>query len=260
MMIVIVLLSYFVCLIVCINSNNINNITNITNNINDTLILSLITQNEDIIKDLNRKWMNKLEETRIKDKEDKRTQNVFETLKYGAGIYINDTKAIMLNLTKTVYITLYNNENGDKRYIHLLKNQLCFGAQYGFKPIIYVLNTHDNTTISDLYNDLKQSNLAVRLLSYPIHTFYRFLIRKKSIKEAKFGTTDFLGDGPSFKRFGAVTMIIPMLEILQAGYNFIFFDADLTFITDPFPYMTKGSADIIVSQETRMCQKYTSLY
>lgn len=185
------LVSYLLaCFLMSSNSNEITN--NTTNSNNDTvLILSLVTTKDDVMRELNRKWMNKLDETRLKVR--KRSQMVFDTLKYGAGIYVNESKAIALNLTKTVYITLYNNENGDEKYIQLLKNQLCYGAQYGFKPIIYVLNTHDNTTISDLYNDLKEINPAVRLLSYPLHIFYRFLVRKKAIKEAKFGIVDFLG-------------------------------------------------------------------
>ena len=146
------------------------------------------------MEELTNKWKTKLEETRLKDKADKRNKMLFDTLKYGAGIYVNDSKAVALNLTKTVYITLYDNENDDQRYIRLLKNQMCFSAQHGFKALIYVLNIPDNSTLSDLYDDLRQINPSIRLITYPTHSFYRFLIRKKDYKEKTFGIADFLGN------------------------------------------------------------------
>jgi len=204
-------------------------------------------------------WLDKLEETRISDKETKRSQKVLDILKYGSGIYTNNTKAEALKLTNTVFITLYNNENGDKRYIHLLKNQLCYCAQYGLKPLIYVLNTHDNSTLQSLTNDFQKINPSSQTISYPLHLFYKFLVRKRTIIEARPGLSDYLYEVPSFKHFGAVTMIIPMLEVIQNNYDFIFFDVDIVFIVDPIPYMTRSIADIVVSQETRSCKQYTSL-
>lgn len=64
----------------------------------------------------------------------------------------------------------------------------------------------------------------------------------------------------NFATYGALCMLIPAYEVLQAGYNVIYFDLDIGLVQDPVPFLLKGNADFVVSPETRGCfETYPSI-
>eukprot|EP01034_Spumella_vulgaris_P030063 gene30063-37219_t len=54
-------------------------------------------------------------------------------------------------------------------------------------------------------------------------------------------------------------MLVPVLEVLQLGYNVIYFDVDIGLVQDPVPFLTIGSADFVTSIEMRSCPEFISV-
>lgn len=48
-------------------------------------------------------------------------------------------------------------------------------------------------------------------------------------------------------------MLVPSLEVLLLGFDVVYFDLDLTLVTDPLPAISLGTADLRVSFEQRTC-------
>ena len=61
------------------------------------------------------------------------------------------------------------------------------------------------------------------------------------------GYADYAGKTPSFHSFGALVMLVPALEVMQMGFNVIYFDVDMGLVQNPVPYMVTGDADFVTT-------------
>lgn len=97
--------------------------------------------------------------------------------------------------------------------------------------------------------ELKTLDPNIRLMEYPYELFWRIVAQKNN---GRF-SIDYAGTHPTFKHFGFLVMLVPILEALELGYDVAYFDVDTAILRDPFPYLTEGIADINVSPEMRTC-------
>ena len=93
----------------------------------------------------------------------------------------------------------------------------------------------------------------VSVISYPMQLFWSVVSKKRNDLYVGNGKADFEGDIPSFRHFGALVMLVPVLEVLESGYNAIFMDIDVGMIEDPIPSLVHGDSDVTTSQEIRYC-------
>ena len=136
----------------------------------------------------------------------------------------------------------------------MLKNWFCFAAQYGFQPVTYILPIDANSTDTSAEEaELTAAGVNSLFLSYPVDLFHSVLKKKTTPIRRDGSRADYEGDIPSFNHYGALVMLIPMLEVLEMGYNVIYFDLDVAFVQDPVPLIINGTADFTVSLEMRTC-------
>ena len=122
------------------------------------------------------------------------------------------------------------------------------------KAALYIIS--NNVTLFELKKqEIVSIYHGVQVLKYPQSLFWSLLIEyKHDIKVVHGGGYgDYFGDHSSFLQFGALPMLVPVLEVLQMGFNAIFFDIDLAFIDDPIPHLLRGDADLILAPEIRTC-------
>jgi hypothetical protein len=100
---------------------------------------------------------------------------------------------------------------------------------------------------------MKSIDENIKFMDYPYELFWQNIARKTSPIKSHGGTVDYSGHLPSYKHFGFLVTLIPILEALLAGFNVIYFDIDIALVQDPLPFMISGSADFIVSPEMRSC-------
>lgn len=169
------------------------------------------------------------------------------------GVYKDKDKGKALGLEKTVFITVIAYMNGLLHYKVYFENFVCFAKHYNY-DIIVVITHHQ---IPDLQLEIDSlTNLGVRVLTYSDVTFWTLMGSKKNmVWNNKIDKTraDYEGIYPNFQNYGALVMLVPILEILDLGYSVIFFDVDIGLIQDPIPYLIRGDADIVTSMESRGC-------
>lgn len=152
-------------------------------------------------------------------------------------------------------IVINSEESNDNNYNNLLYNFLCYLKFYNLKSVLFIYDsniTHFNEQSNKLHT-LFDSH--IQIVPYPTSLFWELISHKQSAISKEYATSDYEGNIPSFKHFGAFVMLVPIYEILQLGYDVIYFDIDISFFQDPLPYIFHGfnNLDIILSQETRSC-------
>eukprot|EP00975_Prorocentrum_lima_P016787 3556879-Prorocentrum_lima.AAC.1 len=70
----------------------------------------------------------------------------------------------------------------------------------------------------------RQGGLA---LAYPEALFWRTVSLKKTPVVHGRGRGEYNADFPHFLSYGALVMLVPVLEALQLGYNVIYMDVDV---------------------------------
>lgn len=194
-----------------------------------------------------------------------RPDRMAKVFSQAAGVYKNKQSRLSNSrLQNTVLINVVEssghrwNPTGQDKYKQLIHNHLCFGALHELETVVYIID--DNSTRFDAEaRELKTVNPYIHTVDYPYELFWSLVAKKTSEVRHQSGNVDYGGSMPSFKHFGFLVMLVPLLEALQAGYNVIYFDVDIALIKDPLPHMVYGSADIAVSIEKRTCV-YPSLY
>ena len=221
-----------------------------------------------------------------KRKEPQRRTVVAQVLKQAAGIYAKNAtdrntspkgsrniNNEHYDLSRTVLVNvvsyprhedtaLYNQQLQDWKnttYKHHVQNWLCYINHYAFKAIIYRVENDNNNNSSSSTGQLEGYSHSphVQVLTYPEELFWSIVLQKKlplligPEKKNEYG--DYVGDAPSFQHFGALVMLVPILEVLESGYDVIYFDVDVALLIDPMPFMVRGTADISVSAELRGC-------
>lgn len=195
-----------------------------------------------------------------------KNRNVYikPVLQYARGIYrhgsIQDNELFRNRLKDTVLVTVFetqhNTEKQYTKYTKFLKNFVCYGKRFGYKTVVYaIMPPNDrNTTIPKLENELRLIDNNVRVLSYPYSSFWRYVSTKQTIIQKGSGKASYEGNVPSFRHFGTLPKLIPIMEALQLGVSILYLDIDIAFFEDPIPFMLQGSADFVVATELRSCR------
>lgn len=178
-----------------------------------------------------------------------------KTLSQVAGVYFNKSKSKDLNIEKTVLVNVLSiniNKDIDSKYLELLRNWYCFAKQHGLKPLTYIVPSieHNYTQQVDEFRSL---GLNGSFAPYPTSLFWKIVSKKKTSIMGGRHRVSYAGSTPTFKHFGALVMLVPIFEVLELGYDAVYFDLDIAFVRDPIPDIVKGSADLAVSMEMRTC-------
>ena len=186
---------------------------------------------------------------------EKRDKQLRQTLQSAAGVYRNKSRASQIKgLDRTVLITVLEYDKAGLMHykVHLM-NFLCYTSQYNYDVILFILHHH----ISDLQKEIEiLESYGVFVMTYSDEMFWRVLATKSTriVRRSK-EHSSYHGHVPSFAGYGALVMLVPALEIVEQGYNVIYFDLDIGLVVDPIPHLMKGDADFVMSNEVRNCEE-----
>lgn len=205
------------------------------------------------ITDLNVRWQQLIQNS----SDPHRNRVLLPALQSVVGIYdhVVDLGDLNGKLSKTVLalvIQSYDPRDMNEKYRQYLFNLLCFFKHYRLKAVIYIIS-QDNRLYELNKQEMASFSHGFQIVPYPYELFWQVVARKDSPVYVGKGKADFKGDLPSFEHFGALPMLVPLLELLQHGYNFIYLDLDIGFMDDPIPHMLRGDADINITPEVRTC-------
>lgn len=177
---------------------------------------------------------------------------------FSENIHANQTK--LKNTILTLVIESYDPTDTKEKYRHYLFNLICYLRHFRLKAVLYIISS-DDILFDHNRKELESFYHGIYVLSYPYHRFWSIIAGKDSntIWNGA-GRGAYKGTLPSFRQFGALPMFIPMLEILDMGFNVIYFDLDIALLDDPIPYLLKGDANIVIAQEIRSCIFPSFLY
>jgi hypothetical protein len=148
-----------------------------------------------------------------------RNESVRGILSKISGIYKDKNKVKNTRLEKTVLINVIettDNENNNDKYKHYLKNLLCYAKHYDYETVVYIIEP--NVTRYEMEsNELTSFNNDIHTLPYPYELFWQLISAKNNTMNVGFGKADYLGSHPTFKHFGAFTMLVPIYEALLLG-------------------------------------------
>lgn len=185
-----------------------------------------------------------------------RLKQVQKTLSLVSGIYADKSHSYPLGLQKAVMVNVIafsGTEGYNSRYIKLLLNWFCFATHYGYQPVTYLLPTGDKN-FSASVKELRKLGIHSHFVTYPEELFWKLCLNKTTpLLPATHHRASYDGNVISFKTFGALVMLVPSLEALLLGYDVIYFDLDISLVTDPLPAIAIGNADLKVSFEQRTC-------
>jgi len=188
---------------------------------------------------------------------------VMQALTNATGIYIfksinltsfDDVNIEVLANTVVVFVVeCYDPDDAQESYRQYLFNMICFLKTYNLKAVIYLIT--ESERIFDLNRqEIMEFYPYLFVLPYPYSKFWSLIASKQSGRIFKGpGRGGYDGLVPSFSEFGALPMLVPLLEVLENGHHAIYFDIDLAFIQDPIPYFFHGNNDILLGLELRSC-------
>ena len=177
---------------------------------------------------------------------------VMQTLREAAGVYKDKSRGKALGLEKTVFIVVIAYPVGTHFYKVYFRNFLCFVHHHGYDLIVYVV--HHGVGDADVeIQSLRK--LGVRALTYPEELFWKVVSNKMQPIHVGSKYASYNGTKISFQEFGALPMLIPAFEVLEAGFNVIYFDVDIALVIDPVPFLIRGDADFVASVENRACRE-----
>ena len=171
-----------------------------------------------------------------------------------AGIYQNKTKVKLLGLENHILVNVisYHSNSSSLQYLLMLQNWICYANHYNFIPLTFLVPI-PHKTFNEQIIELNNIGITGIFIEYPTELFWKLLTKKQNNITNGFASADYQGNLPSFYHFGALVMLIPILEVLELGYNVIYLDLDIAFINDPIPALIHGSADVSITIELRSC-------
>lgn len=172
-----------------------------------------------------------------------------------SGIYSDIQRVAKYKTQSTVLVAVVSlnlSNQRNNKYRLMLINWLCFISHYNLKAAIYIVPER-NITFEDQTRTLRSFGINNTFLPYPTDLFWSVLKQKTSKVHMGHNRCKYSGDVPSMDTYGGIVKIIPLLEVLQLGYSFVFLDIDVALIHDIIPSIIKGSADINFSLEMRNC-------
>eukprot|EP01031_Cornospumella_fuschlensis_P032349 gene32349-39121_t len=186
-----------------------------------------------------------------------RYEYVQKVLSMAAGVYrpgVRHRHENVASLQTTVLMTVVAaNSPENEKHLIFLRNLLCFLQHHRLKLVVFYLH-HENVEWKRSLEHLEH----VYFVTYPDFLFWQLLVTKGTeiIEGNAYAKYD--ANVPSFSSFGALVMLVPVLEVLEHNFNAIFLDADVALVRDPIPYLTQSKADLTMSMESRGCQEYFS--
>lgn len=186
-----------------------------------------------------------------------RYDNVHNVLSQAAGVYKPSARHRHPNVTalqNTVLITVVAaNTPENEKYSIFLRHLLCYIQHHRLKLVVFYLHH----AYPEWKRDFEHLD-HVYLLTYPDYMFWQLVSTKQTeiIEGNAYAKYD--SDIPTFSSYGALVMLVPVLETLEHNFNVIFLDADVVLVRDPIPYLIQSQADLSMSIESRGCQEYFS--
>ena len=172
---------------------------------------------------------------------------VHRTLQHAAGIYTDPPSANLRRaVNQTVLVNVVSYTSANTTYKSHLQNWFCFLNHFRFKAVVYRVEP-------GVAADFMRNSPRAHVLTYPDALFWSVVAGKRAPMLVHKDHGDYRGMAPSFQHFGALVMLVPILEVLMHGFNAIYFDVDVALLLDPIPFMVRGTADISVSAELRQC-------
>ena len=185
-----------------------------------------------------------------------REERVLRMLQKNAGIYHSKIKAKKIGFEMTVLVSVVSLSTAEKKdkFYDLLRNWLCYTAHYDFMPVVYYLLPPDNGAghfnsadtvdpgLQSFFEEMRGINENIIFIEYPIHLFWSLLSKKTKWEHEKGrAMADFKGTYPTFFNHGALTMLVPILEVLTLGYSAVYLDIDVALVKDPLPFISLGN-------------------
>lgn len=183
---------------------------------------------------------------------------VKEALKSVGGIYGDREMAKKIGVEKYVLVNVLqlqlhvDKTSQNLKYLHLLQNWYCYANKHGLKPLTYIVPSYEKT-FEEQVKDFSSLGITGTFLPYPNSLFWSIVAQKSTSILGGPQRVSYAGTLPTFKHFGALVMVVPLLEILELGYHTIYFDLDISFVRDPIPHMIRGDADFVTSLEMKTC-------
>ena len=183
------------------------------------------------------------------------------------GIYHNRKLLDNLRSQKAVANVIVteagNPANGTSKlpsyYQHILRNHLCHLERFKSTIIVYIIGLNRSSlSIEEKHLRKEYPALTITLQLYPMDLFWRLVRQKSNNIIVGNGRASFAAEYPSFQHFGALVMLVPILEMLQYGINVLYMDSDAVMVQDAGKHIAtlaneSPDLDFIISQESRHC-------
>lgn len=142
-----------------------------------------------------------------------------------AGVYdypIDNPALSQIVLNKTVVVLvaeITEPNNSNERYRRYLFNFLCILKHFRLKAALFIIPPK-STYFESIQQEIHAFYKGVEVVSFPYDLFWAYIARKSSpTLEHGTGKADYEGEVPNFHHFGALPMLIPVMEVLQLGYH-----------------------------------------
>eukprot|EP01038_Epipyxis_sp_PR26KG_P018148 gene18148-25525_t len=161
-------------------------------------------------------------------------------------------------ISKTVFVNVFETGNieYEQKYKELIDNFLCNMNDLEYEIIIYILDK-DKDNVREKTKQLRSIHPFIRFVEYPYSLFWKYIATKETEIFSNKNNVYYQNNYPTFNDHGFLVMLIPILEILELGYNVIYFDVDIVLLKDILPLFSTPSYlarnDILFSPEMRAC-------
>ena len=178
------------------------------------------------------------------------------------GVYIDKAKSIAFNLNETIFISVfsYDASIGVSEVDH---NWMCHLMNYGIKATFFIVSNdpttdNDNEYFSRIEREYQNVYKHITVVQFPTELFWELVSKKTTpIIQGRYHA-NYKSLVPDFQRFGTMLKLFPILELIeQHNLNVIYFDPDIALIHDPIPFLMKGNAHVVGSQELRHCVEHS---
>jgi len=150
-----------------------------------------------------------------------RPSEAAKAIAHAAGIYRDVSKAKRFKTESTVLVNVVSFQNDDHhiKYQHLLRNWFCYASHLGLRPLTYIVPS-PNISFSTQVDELHAIGVFGEFISYPKELFWSLVAEKEYMAGSGGGKVDYEGIVPSFAHFGALVMLVPILEVLYHVYTY----------------------------------------
>ncbi|RYG62796.1 hypothetical protein EON64_17190, partial [archaeon] len=200
------------------------------------------------------------------DNDPHRRELVLQALSRAAGIYQNtnqgENQSGNSRVSNTVLIQvieqLDRGTTHEENYKQQLLNFYCYAKQLQLKSLLYII-AKNSSCFAEKKAFFEAFNPHLQVLPFPYAAFWQIVAAKQTNISIGSGRGDYNDTVPSFQHFGALPMLVPVYEAVQLGFNALYLDVDIVFTHDPVPFLTAGTADLVIAPELKNCVTMPSL-